>query len=73
MAAGARGARPSFAQTYGGKPVFNLSREKMVQISLVVENLEKVARRFAKIFGVHCKIYDMQSKYIHQLFGGPLA
>jgi len=46
------------AKSSGGTGL-NLSREKIVQISAVVQNAEKVARRFADIFGVPWMFYDL--------------
>jgi hypothetical protein len=42
----------------------DLSREKIVQISLVVKDLEKVASRFADIFGIFWRLYDFRPKPI---------
>jgi methylmalonyl-CoA/ethylmalonyl-CoA epimerase len=38
----------------------DLSKEKIVQFSVVVRNLEKVAKRFADIFGIRWTLYDFK-------------
>ena len=43
-----------------GKTGLDLSHEKIVQFSLVANDVEKVAKRFSEIFGVSWKFYDMQ-------------
>lgn len=40
----------------------DITAEKIVQLSLVVQDAEKVAQRFSDIFGVAWKLYDLQLK-----------
>jgi len=42
-----------------GDVVANLSREKIVQFSVVVQDVEKTAKRFSEIFGVHWELYTL--------------
>jgi len=42
----------------------DLSGEKIIQISLVVKDTEKVAKRFSDIFGVSWKLYDLEPEEI---------
>ncbi len=37
----------------------DLSKEKIIQFSLVVKDAEKVAKRFSRIFGIHWKLYEL--------------
>ena len=47
-----------------GKTGLDLSGEKIVQLSLVVQDAGKVAKRFSEIFGIFWKLYDLQLKDI---------
>jgi methylmalonyl-CoA/ethylmalonyl-CoA epimerase len=38
----------------------DLSHEKIVQFSVVVKDVEKTAKRFAEIFGIHWKLYSLR-------------
>jgi len=38
----------------------DLSREKMVQCSLIVKDRDKVAKRFSRIFGIPWKLYELK-------------
>jgi hypothetical protein len=42
----------------------DMSKEKIVQFSLVVKDTEKVAKRFSEIFGVSWKFYDLKPKKV---------
>jgi methylmalonyl-CoA/ethylmalonyl-CoA epimerase len=67
IAAGAASAvrtRTAFAQAPSVQPVVNLSGEKVFQISMVVRDVQKVARRFSDIFGPSWKFYDLRPKQI---------
>ena len=47
-----------------GKPVINVTAEKIVQFGLVVKDVNKVARRFSEVFGTSWKFYDFKPKVI---------
>lgn len=65
MAAGTAAVPPAaFAQAPALRSAVNLSGEKIIQISLVVRDAEKVAKRFSEVFGVSWKFYDMRPKQI---------
>ena len=67
MAAGVVGAlrvRTAFAQAPAAQPVANLSEEKIVQISMVVKDAQKVSRRFSDVFGPSWKFYDLKPKQV---------
>ncbi len=67
MAAGAVAAPASgaaFSQEVAGQPAADLSREKIIQFSLVVRDREKVARRFSEVFGVSWEFYDVKPRQI---------
>ena len=53
----------AFAQE-GGKPVINVTAEKIVQFGLVVKDVNKVAMRFSEVFGTSWKFYDFKPKGI---------
>ena len=64
-AAGALGSRNAFAQapaapTSGPQPVVNLAGEKVVQVSMVVKDVQKVAKRFSEVWGASWKLYDLK-------------
>jgi hypothetical protein len=42
------------------KTGLNLSREKIVQVSLVVKDAAKVAKRFTQIFGISWRLFDLK-------------
>ncbi len=44
--------------------VVSLSTEKMIQFSLVVKDVEKVAKRFSRVFGVSWRFYDLRPRQI---------
>jgi len=46
------------------KPVVDVTAEKIVQFSLVVKDVGKVAKRFAEIFGASWRFYDFRPKGI---------
>jgi hypothetical protein len=52
-------------------PVVDLSREKIVQFSIVVRDREAVAKRFEQIFGVAWRFYDFRPKRILLQNGAP--
>lgn len=52
-----------FAQE-AGKPVINVTAEKIVQFGLVVKDVNKVAKRFSEVFGTSWKFYDFRPKGI---------
>ncbi len=65
MAAGSLAAPGAvFTQQPSVQPAANLSSEKIIQISLAVKDMEKVARRFSEIFGVSWKYYDVRPKQV---------
>jgi len=47
-----------------GKPVVNVTAEKIVQFGLVVKDVNKVAMRFSEVFGTSWKFYDVKPKRI---------
>jgi methylmalonyl-CoA/ethylmalonyl-CoA epimerase len=47
------------AGTDTAKTGLDLSKEKIVQLSLVVRDREKVAKRFSQIFGISWRLYDL--------------
>lgn len=47
-----------------GKPVVNLSAEKIVQFGIVVKDADKVAKRFSEVFGTSWKFYEVRPKGI---------
>jgi len=53
----------AFAQE-AGKPVANVTAEKIVQFGLVVKDVNKVAKRFSEVFGTSWKFYDFRPKGI---------
>jgi len=53
----------AFAQE-AGKPVINVTAEKIVQFGLVVKDVDKVAKRFSEVFGVSWRFYDFKPKGI---------
>lgn len=62
-AVGALGVRTALAQgppVGDDKSVVNLSSSKMVQITTVVKDVQKVARRFSEVWGPSWKFYDMR-------------
>jgi len=60
----APGAGAAFMQEAAMQPAVNLSGEKIIQISLVVRDMETVAKRFSEVFGVSWKFYDVRPKQI---------
>lgn len=48
-----------FAQE-AGKPVVDVTAEKIVQFGLVARDVDKVARRFSEVFGTSWKFYDFR-------------
>ena len=52
-----------FAQE-AGKPVVDVTAEKIVQFGLVVKDVNKVAKRFSEVFGTCWKFYDFKPKGI---------
>jgi methylmalonyl-CoA/ethylmalonyl-CoA epimerase len=47
-----------------GRTGLDMSKETIVQFSLVVKDVEKVAKRFSEIFGVSWKFYDLKPKRV---------
>jgi hypothetical protein len=62
----------AFAQAPAAPPVVNLSSQKIVQISLVVKDIQKVAKRFSDVFGNSWNFYDFRPKQI-VLYDKPLG
>jgi len=65
--AGLLSARSALAQgppAGESKSVVNLSGQKIVLISMVVKDAEKVARRFSDVFGPSWKFYEMRPKQL---------
>jgi hypothetical protein len=52
------------AQLPAAQPVVNLGREKIIQFSLVVRDVEKVAKRFSEIFGNSWRFYDAKAEQV---------
>lgn len=50
------------AETGTSRTGLDLSKEKIIQFSLVVKDAEKVAKRFSRIFGIHWKLYELSLK-----------
>lgn len=63
-AVGALGAKNSFAQAPPSQPVVNLSGEKVFQISMVVKDVQKTARRFSDVFGPSWEFYELRPKQV---------
>jgi len=66
-AVGALGARSALAQgppAGESKSIVNLSGQKIVLISMVVKDAEKVAKRFSDVFGPSWKFYEMRPKQL---------
>jgi methylmalonyl-CoA/ethylmalonyl-CoA epimerase len=53
----------AFAQE-AGKPVINVTAEKIVQFGLVIRDVDKVAKRFSEVFGTSWRFYDFKPKGI---------
>jgi hypothetical protein len=60
----AQAAKAAPFQATAAQSAVNLSAEKIVQLSLVVQDVEKVARRFSEVFGVSWKFYDLRPQQI---------
>jgi hypothetical protein len=68
-AAGAIGSGNVFSQapaapTSGLQPVANLGGEKIVQVSMVVKDIQKVSKRFSDVFGPSWEFYDLKPKQV---------
>ena len=63
-AAGTLGSRAAAqaprAPRSGPQPVVDLAGEKVVQISMVVKDVQKVAKRFSEVWGASWKLYDLK-------------
>ncbi len=62
--AGTLRAKAAFAQAPSVQSVVNFSGEKVFQISMVVRDVAKVARRFSDVFGPSWRFYDLRPKRI---------
>jgi hypothetical protein len=60
----ASGIGTASQQTPAAQSVVNLSTEKVIQFSLVVKDVEKVAKRFSEVFGVSWRFYDLRPEQI---------
>lgn len=62
--AAATAVEGAFPQAATVQSAVNLSGEKIIQISLAVRDVNKVAKRFSEVFGGSWKLYDMKPKQI---------
>ena len=58
------GGKPAAAQSPSAESVVNLGREKIIQLSLVVRDVAKVARRFSEVFGNSWRFYDAKAEQV---------
>ena len=63
-AASALNVRTAFAQAPAAQPAVNLSGEKIVQVSMVVKDVQKVSKRFSDVFGPSWRFYDLKPKQV---------
>jgi hypothetical protein len=48
----------------------DLSREKIVQFSLIVKDRDKIAKRFSRVFGIPWKLYELNlGKFMRECYG----
>jgi hypothetical protein len=57
-------SKTAMAQSPPERSVVNLGREKIIQFSLVVRDIGKVAKRFSEIFGNPWKFYDAKPEQV---------
>jgi hypothetical protein len=58
------GSKTAAAQSTPAESVVNLGREKIIQFSLVVRDVAKVAKRFSEIFGNSWRLYDAKAEEV---------